>query len=119
MHRWLSRWLGMALLLGIVSLTLPAPPAHADLRFTNNYPTPVWVAVGYPSGYSYLYDETIWRSMGWYRVERGQTITVYKGDVSRVNRYWYAYALAADGAEWSGQYLFRVSSEGFRYNLLG
>lgn len=110
--------------LGMAGGLLAIRPAHADLRFTNHYRTPVYVAVAQYAGDIWRSDigrAAQWQSRGWYRVNSGQTITVYRGSVSKLNRYWYAYVEAEDGrAIWSGNYLFRVNDpEAFNYVLPG
>jgi uncharacterized membrane protein len=75
------------------------------LQFTHNYTGParrIWLAILYyapncPEGGD-------WRKRGWYVIWAGDTVTVYTGDVHRLNRYWCFYALAEDGRYWAGQY---------------
>lgn len=50
---------------------------------------------------------------GWYTVPPGGEVTVYNGSLRDVNRYWYWYAEAHDGVNWSGPYQTWVSDNGF------
>ncbi len=51
--------------------------------------------------------------VGWYNLATDQQMVVYNGDVHQVNRYWYFYALATDGATWSGPYPQLVRNSAF------
>jgi len=68
--------------------------------FHNNYTTTVWVAI-------MQYDTDAcgghggdWATRGWWRIEPGQEVWAF----STTNEYCCAYAEAADGAVWSGDY---------------
>jgi len=112
----LRRLLGLALATAGIAFTLAARPAHADLRFTNYYETPIWVSFAHYHGSAY--GQNFWESRGWYWIDSGQTITLHHGSVSDVGRYWYGYAIADDGAEWTDNYTFRVNDpEAFDYVL--
>jgi uncharacterized membrane protein len=90
-----------ALLLGIAAATPMLAPdeAKADLRFCNRYSYKVSIAFGnYDRSCSYP-----WAKAGWYNLNPGQCRTVYRGDL-RYNPYYYFYARASNGANWSGPY---------------
>jgi uncharacterized membrane protein len=115
----LRRVWGLALSIAGVALTLAARPAQADLKFTNYYSTPIFVSFSYD--YGIFYGQTFWRSLGWYWVDSGQTITLFTGKLTRVNRCWYGYAISADGRSvWTDDFPFRVNApDAFDYILTG
>jgi uncharacterized membrane protein len=93
------------------AIALPGKAAHADLKFTNHFQTPIYVLIGW-------YDENScgsfdpWRAKGWYRVDRGQTATLFYGDLTHVGRYWYYYAMSEDRSfVWEGDYYFFVNPD--------
>lgn len=73
-----------ALALGIAVIGFGASPARADLKFCNNTPGLVQVAVGYK-------DKEGWASEGWWTVKAGSCAALMKG--SLIARYYYLYAL--------------------------
>ena len=73
-----------------------------SLRFKNGYPQTIWAMIewyspGCPDGGD-------WEKAGWWKIAPGGTKTVYGGDLDDVNRYWYFYAHASNGAQWAGPY---------------
>jgi uncharacterized membrane protein len=91
------------------ALALPGKAAHADLKFTNHFAQPVYVLMGF-------YDPNScgsfnpWRAIGWYKVERGQTVATYSGNIGSVSPYWYYYATSEDRkTNWTGDYDFMVN----------
>src|ERR1043166_4934866 len=90
-------FLGLALAVAGVALTLAPRPAHADLRFYNNSDKPIYVSYTRFAGTAW--GQNFWKSNGWYRLESGETRTVYTGSVSDVNRYWYCYAESVGKSE--------------------
>jgi uncharacterized membrane protein len=99
-----------ALLLGVaaaVPMMLPQE-AKADLRFCNRYPYKVSVAfANYDRSCSYP-----WAKAGWYNINPYQCKTVYFGDL-RYNPYYYFYARATNGANWSGAYKTKAPTSAF------
>ena len=73
-----------------------------SLYFRNGYPSTIWTMITryHPN----CPDGGDWEKTGWWRIEPDGTATVYGDDVEDVNRYWYFYAHAADGAYWAGPY---------------
>jgi uncharacterized membrane protein len=45
-----------------------------------------------------------WETMDWWRIDPGNSADVFDNDVEDLHRYFYFYAKASDGAEWSGDY---------------
>ncbi|MFE7136083.1 hypothetical protein ACFVIM_35085 [Streptomyces sp. NPDC057638] len=45
-----------------------------------------------------------WRRKGWWVIQPGGSAVTYGGDLDDVNRYWYWYAFAVDGRQWSGPF---------------
>jgi uncharacterized membrane protein len=73
-----------------------------SLRFKNGYPHTIWTMIEWyhpdcPDGGN-------WEKAGWWEIAPGGTATVYGGDLDDVNRHWYFYAHAANGAQWAGPY---------------
>jgi uncharacterized membrane protein len=101
------------LLCGLALSLLAGHKAHADLHFINSTSKPLYVAI------AYLDEEACgtrnqWRVEGWWRVEPGVKATVFNGDLTDVNRYWYYYAEPeGGGGAWSGDYYFPTTSEVF------
>jgi uncharacterized membrane protein len=45
---------------------------------------------------------------GWWNANPGECRFVYSGSLRNLNRYWYFYAFATDGATWSGPGFWRA-----------
>lgn len=82
------------------------------LRFTSNYPHTLWVAIMYYEPECEFGD---WIKKGWWRLEPGQSATVYGGHLAIRNRYYCFYAQASDGARWSGPYTRFVPYQAFAW----
>lgn len=74
------------------------------LAFSNGYPTKIWVAIMFWSPDTCGQEGGNWQTIGWYGIDPGNSADVYDNDLEDLNRYWYFYAKAADGAEWSGKF---------------
>ena len=72
------------------------------LRFTNGYPSTLWAMIEWY--HPNCPDGGNWEKKGWWKIGPGQSKTVFSDDVEDVNRYWYFFAHAADGAQWAGPY---------------
>jgi uncharacterized membrane protein len=73
-----------------------------SMQFVNNYPSTIWTAImWYHPGCA---DGGDWEKAGWWQLEPGGSATVYGGDVDDVNRFWYYFGHAADGAVWAGDF---------------
>jgi uncharacterized membrane protein len=96
------------------ALALPGKAAHADLKFTNYYQTPVYVAIGWYDPYA-CGDISPWRAKGWYRIGYRETVTLWSGKLTDTNNYWYYYAESegpvylASKRYWEGPYEFLVN----------
>ncbi len=86
------------------------------LRFTNNYPEPVSVMIEFYS--PNCSDEGTWLGdwvkQGWWNMQPGESKIPFGGDLEDVNRYWYFYAHATDGAYWAGP--VHVDVPGFAFD---
>jgi uncharacterized membrane protein len=51
--------------------------------------------------------------MGWWSIDPGSCANVYENDLEDLNRFWYYYAEADDGATWSGAYTVYVTDQAF------
>jgi uncharacterized membrane protein len=76
------------------------------LRFVNGYRTSIstmveWHHPDCRDGDDYLGE---WEKAGWWNLEPGQSAIVFGGDLADVNRFWYFFADAADGAFWAGPF---------------
>jgi len=78
------------------------------LTFCNSYATQIWTAISFWSPEDCGGEGGNWQNIGWYGVAPGSCQTVYENDLEDLNRYWYYYAEADDGATWSGQYQTRI-----------
>jgi uncharacterized membrane protein len=68
------------------ALALAAPrPAHADLMFTNHSAKTIYVCIGWLDQGT-CGSRSPWRSKGWYRIQRGETFTVFYGPPGAENR---------------------------------
>ena len=81
------------------------------LQFTNGYSSTLWAMIEW--SHPNCPDGGDWEKKGWWQIEPGQSKVVYGGDVNDVNRYWYFYAHAADGAVWSGPFEETVPDRAF------
>jgi uncharacterized membrane protein len=74
------------------------------LRFCNSHPVRIWTAISFYSPEECGGEGGDWQNMGWYPVDPGQCVEVYNNDLDDVNRFWYFFAEADDGAAWSGDF---------------
>jgi uncharacterized membrane protein len=74
------------------------------LRFCNSHPTTIWTAISFFSPETCSGEGGGWQNIGWYPVQPGTCRVVYANDLADVNRFWYYYAEADDGAKWSGAF---------------
>jgi len=70
------------------------------LRFCNNYPSDMWVCIVWY--HPNCPDGGNWEKEGWWHLGQGKCSVVYGGNLDDINRYWYFYAEAANGAYWGG-----------------
>ena len=71
-------------------------------RFQNDYPATVWAMIEWY--HPNCPDGGNWEKAGWWRMDPGQSKVPFTGDVGDVNRFWYFYAHASDGAQWTGPF---------------
>jgi uncharacterized membrane protein len=74
------------------------------LRFCNSHPVRIWTAISFFSPETCPDEFGNWQNIRWYPVEPGSCVVVYRNDLSDLNRYWYFYAEADDGATWTGDF---------------
>ena len=74
------------------------------LRFCNSHPVRIWTVISFHSPEACGGEGGDWQNIGWYPVDPGSCVVVYQNDLADVNRYWYYYAEADDGATWSGDF---------------
>jgi uncharacterized membrane protein len=81
------------------------------LKFCNNYPSDVWVCIlwYHPN----CPDGGNWEKKGWWHLGLGECKIAYGGSLQDVNRYWYFYAQAANGAYWAGPPQITVPHQAF------
>jgi uncharacterized membrane protein len=90
------------ILLATLSIVCAPNAAQAWFKFRNTTKATVWVSfLWYSPGCS---DGGDWTKKGWWRLEPGQTKTVFGKDLQSVNTYYYWYAESNDGAVWSGPF---------------
>jgi uncharacterized membrane protein len=83
------------------------------LQFCNNYTAEVWIAILWRT--PNCPDGGDWTKEGWFRLGPGQCGVVSGENLHEVNRYWYYFAQAADGAFWAGVPHILVPYEPFRW----
>jgi uncharacterized membrane protein len=83
------------------------------LVLCNSYPTDIWTSIMFYSPESCGGDGGDFEMMGWWKIAPGACARVYANDLEDVNRYWYYYAQAFDGAVWAGPYVRSVPLEPF------
>jgi uncharacterized membrane protein len=81
------------------------------LTFCNNYPSDVWICILWYT--PNCPDGGDWSKRGWYHLAQGDCGIVSDEDLDEVNRYWYFFAHAADGAFWAGEPVISVPHQAF------
>jgi uncharacterized membrane protein len=79
------------------------------LVLCNNYPTTIWTSIMFYSPETCGGDGGDFEKMGWWPIAPGACALVYANDLEDVNRFWYYYAEADDGAVWAGPFRTWVS----------
>ncbi len=81
------------------------------LTFCNKYPSDVWICILWyrPN----CPDGGDWEKEGWFHLPQGACGNVSSAELAEINRYWYFYAQAADGAYWAGAPGIMVPYEAF------
>jgi len=74
------------------------------LTFCNSHPVRIWTAISFYSPEECGGDGGDFQNIGWYRVEPGSCVVVYRNDLADLNRFWYFFAEADDGVTWSGDF---------------
>jgi uncharacterized membrane protein len=82
------------------------------LRFCNAYPARAFVAISFVDSEVCGGEGGDWRNRGWWGIDPGTCVQVHSGIVSNVNRWWYFFAMAEDGARWSGEFPTFVMNPG-------
>jgi uncharacterized membrane protein len=83
------------------------------LAMCNGYPVHLYVAIMFYSPETCGGDGGDFETMGWWSVAPGSCANVYANDLEDLNRYWYYYAEADDGAVWAGPWRAYVTDEAF------
>jgi uncharacterized membrane protein len=84
------------------------------LVLCNGYPTTVWTSIMFYSPESCGGgDGGDFEMMGWWVLAPGSCALVYANDLADVNRYWYYFTEAADGAFWAGPFGANVPRTAF------
>jgi uncharacterized membrane protein len=74
------------------------------LTLCNSYPSTVWTAIMFYSPETCGGDGRDFEMMGWWPIEPGACALVYANDLEDLNRFWYYFAHARDGAVWAGPF---------------
>lgn len=99
---------------GLITLVNTAE-ALAAFRFTNSTGKTVWVSFQWYENQDS--DGSDWETAGWWKLEPGETKTVFGADLQSVNKNYYYYAETADGNVWAGPYSTCVPSTAFQWPL--
>lgn len=105
----------MSLLVTLLIALLLATDAHAWFKFRNKTSVTIWVAFQWSS--PSCSDGGEWETKGWWKLEPGQTKTVFGQNLQNVNTYYYYYAEASDGSVWSGPFDTCVPQSAFDWCL--
>jgi uncharacterized membrane protein len=98
--------LGLAVLLAAISTGMQR--AQAGLRFCNNDPVRLEVAISYPDG------PRGWIAQGWWIIEGGQCQDVIVGPLK--SRYYYFFAHSPDGGtRFSGETPYCIQTKKFTF----
>jgi uncharacterized membrane protein len=95
--------LGLIVLLAAISTG--AQRAQAGLRFCNNSPASIDVAIGY------INRDRGWVSEGWWVIDGGECKNAIGAPLG--NRYYYYYAKGRDGSKFSGKTPFCIETKAF------
>jgi uncharacterized membrane protein len=83
------------------------------LAMCNGYPAHIYVAIMFYNPEKCGGDGGNFETMGWWSVAPGSCVNVYANDLEDLNRYWYYYAQADDGAVWAGPYRIYAPDNAF------
>jgi uncharacterized membrane protein len=83
------------------------------LVLCNNYPVSIWTAIMFYSPETCGGEGGNFEKMGWWPIAPGACALVYANDLADVNKFWYYYAEADDGAVWAGPFRTQVSLAAF------
>ncbi len=75
-----------------------------SLVLCNSYSSAISTAIMFYSPDTCSGEGANFEMMGWWNLDPGSCATVYGNDLEDLNRYWFYYAMAGDGAVWSGPY---------------
>jgi uncharacterized membrane protein len=73
-----------------------------SLVLCNSYSSAISTAIMFYSPDTCSGEGANFEMMGWWNLDPGSCATVYGNDLEDLNRYWFYYAMAGDGAVWSG-----------------
>ena len=83
------------------------------LTLCNSYSTVISTAIAFYSPDTCGGEGENFEMMGWWDLEPGSCALVYANDLEDLNRYWYYFAQAVDGATWSGPFEASVPDAAF------
>jgi uncharacterized membrane protein len=78
------------------------------LQLCNAHRSQISAAIMFYSPETCAGDGGSFEMQGWWNIEPGSCALVYANDVAGLNRFWYVFAHAADGAFWAGQFAASV-----------
>jgi uncharacterized membrane protein len=74
------------------------------LTLCNSYTSRIYTAIMFYSPDRCGGDGGNFETMGWWPLNPGQCALVYGNDLEDLNRFWYYFAMADDGAVWAGPF---------------
>ena len=83
------------------------------LTLCNNYSTEITTAIMFYSPDTCGGEGEDFQMIGWWNLAPGSCALVYANDLDDLNRYWYYFAQAADGASWTGPFFASVPDAAF------
>ncbi len=103
-------------LLAAFIAVLVATEAKAWFDFRNKTSQTVWVAFQWHAPHCGEPGKH-WNTKGWWRLEPGETKTVFADDLQTSNKYFYFYAEGSAGAVWGGAFQTCVPITKFEWCL--
>jgi uncharacterized membrane protein len=83
------------------------------LTLCNSYPQAISTAIMFYSPDTCGGEGDNFEMMGWWNLAPGSCALVYANDLEDLNRYWYFFAHASDGAVWAGPWGASVPTHAF------
>src|SRR5574342_1289140 len=84
------------------------------LTLCNSYTSRIYTTIMFYNPEACGGDGQDFETRGWWPLDPGSCALVYGHDLDDVNRFWYYFAMADDGAVWAGPFGTSVPRAAFR-----